>query len=117
MVARAVILVSLLVVGGAGLACDESTTSFQGPFSFPIVASVGDAPDSLIPEGGTVTILRVNNFASRSKPLIPATGRCRNRSERRATARTRTRSSRSTRRLTVVLCCFSSPPEREETRC
>ncbi len=74
-VARTVFLVSLLVVG-VGLACDESTTSFQGPFSFLIVASVGNAPDSLIPEGGTVTIfegeqlrLKVQAVDSRDRPL------------------------------------------------
>jgi hypothetical protein len=74
--ARSMILVSLLVVGGVGLACDESTTSFQGPFGFLMVALAGDTPETLIPEGGTVTIsegeqlrLKVQAVDSRDRPI------------------------------------------------
>lgn len=74
--ARSMILASLLVVGGVGFACDESTTSFQGPFGFLMVALAGDTPETLIPEGGTVTIsegeqlrLKVQAVDSRDRPL------------------------------------------------
>lgn len=74
--ARTVILVSLLVVGGVGIACDESTTSFQGPFGFLMVALAGDTPETLIPEGGTVTMsegeqlrLKVQAVDARDRPL------------------------------------------------
>ncbi len=74
--ARSIILASLLIVSGVGLACDESTTSFQGPFGFLMVALVGDTAESLIPEGGMVTIsegeqfrLKVQAVDSRDRPL------------------------------------------------
>lgn len=74
--ARSMILALLLIVGAVGLACDESTTSFQGPFSFLMVATAGDTPESLIPEGGTVTLsegeqlrLKVQAVDSRDRPL------------------------------------------------
>ncbi|MEJ2152833.1 MAG: hypothetical protein P8Y29_07770, partial [Gemmatimonadota bacterium] len=74
--ARPMILASLLIVSGVSLACDESTTSFQGPFSFLMVALAGDTPESLVPEGGMVTVsegdqlrLKVQAVDSRERPL------------------------------------------------
>ena len=74
--ARPMVLASLLIVSGVSAACDESTTSFRGPFGFLMVALAGDTPETLVPEGGTVTLsegeqlrLKVQAVDSRERPL------------------------------------------------